>query len=81
MIDSMDYRRLSELGERVKGGIATKVEKDEFMELLHNNGSITDRQYQEYQNNQNMEEILNAALAIGAIILIAYLLKEILGTK
>ena len=78
---NIDYKKLSYLGDRVKLGIATKEEKDEFMWILFQNGSITQKHYNDYQSNQNAEEIVKAALAIGVVILIGYLLKEILSSK
>lgn len=78
---NIDYKKLSYLGDRVKLGIATKEEKDEFMLILCQNGSITQKQYNDYLTNQNAEEIVKAALAIGVVILIGYLLKEIFSSK
>lgn len=75
--DDINYKRLSYLGGKVRGGNATKPEKDEFMQLLFQNGSITQKQYTDYFNNQNTDDILKTALAIGAIVLIGYLISEI----
>ena len=81
MSAAIDYRKLSSLGDRVKTGTATKQEKDEFMEMLYKNGSITENQYQDYKTNQNIEELLKAGLAIGAVILIGHLLAEVFSSK
>ena len=78
---NIDYKRLSYLGDKVNLGNATKEEKDEFMRMLYKNGSITQKQFNDYQTNQNTEEIVKAALAIGVVILIGYLLKEIFSSK
>ena len=77
----MDYTRLSYLGDKVKLGSATKEEKDEFMWMLFQNGSITQKQYDEYRTNNNADEIVKAALAIGAVILVGYLLQELFSSK
>ena len=77
----IDYRRLSYLGDRVKAGVANKQEKDEFISLLYQNGSISTNQYNNYRNNQDVDEILKAALAVGVVVLIGYLLKEIFSNK
>lgn len=79
MSNQIDYRRLSYLGERIKSGLATKQEKDEYMLILYNDGRITQKQYNEYKangNKSNTEDIVNAALAIGAVILLGYLISE-----
>jgi len=77
----IDYQRLSYLGEKVKANLATKPEKDEFMLMLRNSRNITERQYNDYLSNRNAEEVVNAALAVGAIVLIGYLLNELLSSK
>jgi hypothetical protein len=73
----IDYGRLSYLGERVNAHAATKVEQDEFMQTLRQAGQITEKQYQDYLANRGNEAIVNAALAVGALALIIYLLKEL----
>ena len=77
----MDYHRLSTLGEKVKANQASNSEKDESMSLLYQDGRITEKQYTDYLNKKNSDDILNAALAIGAIVLIGYLLGEIFDGK
>lgn len=84
MSSKINYQRLSYLGDKVKLGSATKAEKDEFMDILYQNGSITPKQYNDYKTNGNKintEEILNAALAVGAVLLIGYLISEMLKSK
>ena len=84
MSKNIDYGRLSYLGDRLKAGLASKQEKDEYMQILYRNGSITQQQYNDYLangNKTNTEEIVNAALAVGAIVLIGYLLKEMFKGK
>lgn len=78
---SMNYQRLSYLGDKVKAGNASKKEKDEFMLMLFQNESITSVQYNNYLADSNTENIVNAALAVGAIVLIGYLLSELLKGK
>lgn len=78
---SINYQRLSYLGDKVKAGNASKTEKDEFMSLLYQNGSISSIQYNEYKAGRNTEDIVNAALAVGAIVLLGYLLSELFSGK
>jgi hypothetical protein len=77
----IDYNRLSYLGDRVQAGLATKEETNEYMCLLCKGGHITQKQYDDYAADRNRQEIVNAALAIGAIVLIGYVLKEIFDQK
>lgn len=80
----IDFGRLSYLGDRLKTGNATEHEKDEYMLILLKNGSITQKQHSEYlknRNKANTDEILNTALAIGAVLLIGYLLSEMFKSK
>lgn len=77
----LNYERLSYLGDKVKAGTASKSEKDEFMLLLYQNGNITAVQYNDYVDGRNTDKIINAALAVGAVVLIGYLLKQLFGGK
>ena len=84
MSNHLDFGRLSYLGDRLKAGLATKQEKDEYMLILYRNGSITQKQYNEFLangNKANTDEIVNAALAVGAVLLIGYLIKELFKGK
>ncbi|MBD79542.1 MAG: hypothetical protein CL840_11545 [Crocinitomicaceae bacterium] len=76
-MNSIDYKRLSLLGDKVKANQATKAEKDEFMSMMYESGKITQLQYNDYLNKKNSDEIVNAALAIGAITLIGYLIGKL----
>lgn len=77
----INYERLSYLGDKVKAGTANKSEKDEFMLLLYQNGNITAVQYNEYVDGKNTDKIINAALAVGAVVLVGYLLKQLFDGK
>lgn len=84
MSNIIDFQRLSFLGDKLRAGLATKQEKDEYMLILYRNGSITPKQYNDYLTNGNKvntEEIVNAALAVGAVLLIGYLLGELFKGK
>lgn len=76
-MNGLDYQRLAYLGDRMRSTTATKAEKDEYMLLLFRNQSITEVQYKDYVAGRNSEEILNAALAVGAVVLIGFLLEKL----
>lgn len=80
-MNGMDYQRLAHLGDKVRGNMASKLEKDEYMELLFRNGSISQQQYSDYRSGRNVDAIVNAALAVGAVLLIGYLLKELFSDR
>jgi hypothetical protein len=77
---NVDYKRLIYLNQKIKDHQATKAERDEYMEILYRNGNLTRDQYEKYKIGQNplQEEVVNAALTIGGIILVAYLLDRLL---
>ncbi|MCU0470882.1 MAG: hypothetical protein MUF58_20040 [Arcicella sp.] len=75
----MDYQRLSNLSQKIQNGAATKSEKDDYMWMIYQNGSISKSQYDNYKNNQNVSDVLNAGLTIGAIILLGALLKKVVN--
>jgi hypothetical protein len=76
-MNGIDYQRLLSLSNKVKSNQASKPEKDEYMNLLYHNDSITQKQYNDYKQGRNVEEIINAALVIGGIVLLGYLLTKI----
>ena len=81
MSNNIDYGRLSYLGERLRAGLATKQEKDEYMLTLYQHGKISQLQYNNYTANRNSEDIVNAALSVGAVLLIGYVLSQIFKGK
>ena len=81
MGNNLNFNRLSFLGDKTKAGTANKSEKDEFMSMLYQNGSINEKQYKDYKANRNIDEIVNAALAVGAVLLIGYLISELFNGK
>ncbi len=71
-------QRLSELTQKIQKGMATQTEKDDYMWMLFQNGSITKKQFDGYMgNNDTSSDLLNAGLTIGAIILLGLLIKKI----
>lgn len=77
----INYQRLQQLSSKVKSNAATEKEKDEYMLILYNNGSITQNQYDKYLNDKSSNESLGAAVTIGGIILLGYLLSKLVGNN
>lgn len=77
--NSLDYNRLIYLTGRIKNNTASKAETDEYMSMLYRNGNITQQQYNNYltAGAVNPDEIVKAALVIGGILLVTYLLSNI----
>lgn len=74
-----NFRRISELGEKIKGNYASKAEKDEYMLLMRNENLITQQQYDNYFKDSstiNKDELMKAALVVGAIALLIYLFSD-----
>lgn len=78
MADRIDYKRILNLSNKIKNNTATNEEKDEYMALLFQNGNITKQQYDNYKSkaNSTSNDVLDAALVIGGIVLLGYLLSE-----
>lgn len=77
--NSLDYNRLIFLTQRIKDHTASKAETDEYMRMLYQNGNITQQQYNNYisAGAVNPDEVVKAALVIGGILLVTYLLSNI----
>ncbi|WP_444647882.1 hypothetical protein ACSLMO_06465 [Flavobacterium columnare] len=76
----IDYYKLQQLSDKVKNNTATDREKDEYMLMLYNNGSITKNQYDKYLSDKSSNESLGAAITIGGIILLGYLISKLVGS-
>lgn len=75
-MSGINYQRLLFLSQKVKSGQASKSERDEYMDLLFQNNSITSKQFHDYKADRNTEDIIGAALVIGGIVLLGYLLGK-----
>lgn len=78
---NIDYNRLLELKRLIKNGNASKKEKKEYMTLLHKNGNITDEQYKKFLHNKSDNDVINAALTIGGVLLATWLLTKLFGEE
>lgn len=77
-METKEYSRLLELKSLINDKRASTIEKKEYMEILYRNGNITKQQYDSFITNQNSDEIINAALTIGGVILATWLISRIL---
>jgi len=78
-LNRFSYDRLIYLNQKINNNTASKAEKDEYMRTLYDNGNITKEQYDKYMSDgATQEEIMKAALTIGGIILVAYLVERLL---
>ena len=76
--NDLNYTRLQDLSNKVRNKTATREERKEYMSILYKNGSITEKQYKDYIEGKNTEDILSAALGIGAVVLLGYLLTKLI---
>ena len=77
-METKEYSRLLELKSLINDKRASTIEKKEYMEILYRNGNITKQQYDSFITNQNSDEIINAALTIGGVLLATWLISKIL---
>lgn len=77
-MNNIDYNRLLSLKRKIDNQQASPDEKKEYLHLLYLNGNITQSQYEMYLKNQKNEDILNAALTIGGVLLATWLISELL---
>jgi len=75
----MDYDRLAELNSKMKFGSSNKKEKDELVQILKNSGSLSEKQYSNYRSGRNAEDIFEAALVIGGIVLLGKLIDKLVS--
>ena len=77
-IDS-DIEILYHLNQKVHNHTATPEETDEYMRRLHENNNINDAIYNRYRSNTDTEDIINAAVTIGGIVLLGYIIGKLAG--
>lgn len=77
-MNNNEYRRLLELKELINQNQASSRQKKEYLELLYRNGNITESQYKSFLKNQNTDDIIKAALTIGGVVLVAWLISKLL---
>jgi hypothetical protein len=76
-----EYNRLLELKRLVKNKSATKKETNEYMTILYKNENISQGQYEKYLSNQNSDDIVNAALTIGGVMLATWLITKLFSKE
>lgn len=76
--NSNDIHRIFELSQKLQEKTATKIEKDEYMNLLLKNNSITRKQYEDYRSGRNTDDLVEAAMTIGGIFLLGYLISKLI---
>jgi len=77
MMNHTDYSRLLELKRLIDNKQASSEQKREYLNVLYRNGNITKEQYDAYLKNQNADEIINAALTIGGVLLATWLIAKL----
>ena len=80
-MNGLDYQRLAQLGEKVREHTASGPERDEYMSLLYRNGSLTEQQWLDYHSGKNTDDIVKAAVTVGAVILIGYLIDQMFSKR
>ena len=76
---TIDYNRLLELKRLIRNDNASKKERKEYMTLLYRNGNISKKQYDIFLSDQSSDDVINAALTIGGVILATWLLTKLFG--
>lgn len=77
----MDIARFRYLKHRIEDHSASYSERNEYMNILLQNGHIDQEFITMYKQNAEPESMLSSALKIGSILLIGYLLVEALKAK
>jgi hypothetical protein len=76
-MNTTEYTRLLQLKRLIDSKQASPEQKREYIDMLYRNGNITKQQYDAYLKNQNAEEIINAALTIGGLLLATWLITKL----
>ena len=71
----MDKKRFQELNYKITKKEASLSEKSEYMDMLYENGSITENQYKNYKNGKDRDTSIKLGLIVGAGLLLGWLVK------
>lgn len=74
---TIDYNKLLELKNLINSGKASKESKIEYMDLLYKYGHITKSQHERFLLDQSSDDIINAGLTIGGVLLAVWLLSKL----
>jgi len=74
-----EYYRLLELKRLIDTKRATKNDEREYIDLMYSQNRITQKQYENYMSNKNSDDILQATLTIGGVLLAAWLLNKLIN--
>jgi|GEM_PF-722725 len=79
MKNEADYKALMALREKINNKTATFEEQKQYVRMLADEGKLTQKQYQMFAQKDSLQnDVLNAALTIGGIILTAWLVGKLL---
>ena len=73
----LNEQRFSELYYKIREKKANSFETDEYIECLYKSEDISLRQYQNYKKGVDVEDVIKISLAIGAVILLAWLATKV----
>lgn len=76
-MSTIDYQRLLDLKALIDNGKSTRKERKEYMELLYRNGNITKDQYDSFLSGENSDEVIEAALTIGGVLIATWLISKL----
>ena len=80
MKNENDYQKLLALRDKINNKSATFEEQKEYVRMLTNEGKLTEEQYQMFaQKDKLQNDVLNAALTIGGLILLAWLVGKLIN--
>jgi hypothetical protein len=77
-----EIEKIKYLSHKIEQKTATECEKDEYVQILFQNGRISQKHYQEYMNRTSFgEDIFKAAVTVGACFLVTLLIEDLIKKK
>ncbi|MEQ9423761.1 MAG: hypothetical protein RJQ09_05035 [Cyclobacteriaceae bacterium] len=75
--ETLDFSRLRQLTNKLREKTATSDETIELLMILLNEDAITSDQFEDFQNGENVEQLLDAALSMSSILLLGDVLGKL----
>jgi hypothetical protein len=73
----MDRKRFTELDRKVRKRRASLAEKVEYMQILRDNNSISPKQFEDFRNDINKDDLMRLGLIIGGTIFLQWMIQEL----
>jgi hypothetical protein len=75
-MDRTTINKISDLKTKIVKKTATQQEIDEYVDIFHDSGKLSDDLYKKYKRKQFVDDIVSTCVILGGIIIAGLLIRE-----